>query len=668
MMSDRRRSFDHDGRHEDRRNPGSHGSKKDLRRSSYNYDRRHDTKRSGSYRDSSRFEDDQSPSTATDKRRLSSTTPCSLQSLFVLCSAYSTARLMQTNQTVFQDPSLPSTKTATMHQAGLANSPPHYEPDMRSLIDIFCDKVWWLMQCEQERKKEKKLLADRERCPPGNPETLHYSDILRLQIEQCQKAKKKCSDRMNMADDKLVAGIVHLMEKYAPRSQIPPAPGDSDVQKEDIDATLESFRGTLHASVNQRIEEEVEKLRASTQSRLRRETEELKKSLESERQRNDRLEKRLEDMEQKFKSLSQRQDMLSRETAFDQATKDMAEASTKLKQVFARLDRVSVNSVTKGDLSTALEKFDDAVATPLNSATTDASSTPGGKTALRLQQLSSALDDIKFGLGHDAGSAAPPCILHLQNQVSSGAELIQDQSEKSEIMSETIKTLRGSISSLQLAKHSAQVPLPSPAPATATVTATATAPPQTTSHMISQEDLDIKIARMSTSLVEDIKGKLATVVKELGSFIDNERREREKSSVQAHESCAQVESLRQGVDELRTYTHTSIHRLDKMDRHHVMQLQLHRDAMASFDSRLQLLAMEHAGSAEEVALQLRVLNKWQSNFTTKPMYREIVDHITKTLPTGTIRQLSALSLRLDAVESQLGTSSDGTLKKRKTQG
>lgn len=633
MMSDRRRSFDHDGRHEDRRNPGSHGSKKDLRRSSYNYDRRHDTKRSGSYRDSSRFEDDQSPSTATDKH-----------------------------------PSLPSTKTATMHQAGLANSPPHYEPDMRSLIDIFCDKVWWLMQCEQERKKEKKLLADRERCPPGNPETLHYSDILRLQIEQCQKAKKKCSDRMNMADDKLVAGIVHLMEKYAPRSQIPPAPGDSDVQKEDIDATLESFRGTLHASVNQRIEEEVEKLRASTQSRLRRETEELKKSLESERQRNDRLEKRLEDMEQKFKSLSQRQDMLSRETAFDQATKDMAEASTKLKQVFARLDRVSVNSVTKGDLSTALEKFDDAVATPLNSATTDASSTPGGKTALRLQQLSSALDDIKFGLGHDAGSAAPPCILHLQNQVSSGAELIQDQSEKSEIMSETIKTLRGSISSLQLAKHSAQVPLPSPAPATATVTATATAPPQTTSHMISQEDLDIKIARMSTSLVEDIKGKLATVVKELGSFIDNERREREKSSVQAHESCAQVESLRQGVDELRTYTHTSIHRLDKMDRHHVMQLQLHRDAMASFDSRLQLLAMEHAGSAEEVALQLRVLNKWQSNFTTKPMYREIVDHITKTLPTGTIRQLSALSLRLDAVESQLGTSSDGTLKKRKTQG
>lgn len=629
MMNDRRRSFDHDGRHEDRRNPGSYGPKKDLRRSSYNYDRRHDTHRSGSYRDLSRFEDDQPPSTTTDKH-----------------------------------PPLPSTATATMHQAGLTNSPPHREPDIRSLIDIFCDKVWWLVQCEQERKKEKKLLADRERCPPGNPETIHYSDILRLQIEQCQKAKKKCSDRMNMADDKFVAGIAHLMERYAPRHQTSPAPGDSAVQKEDIDATLESFRGTLHASVNQRIEEEVEKLSASTQSQLRRETEELKKSLESERQRNDRLEKRLEDMEEKFKSLSQSQDILARENAFDQASKDMAEASIKLKQVFATLDRVSVNAVTKGDLSTALEKFDDAVATPLNSANTDVSSMPGSKTALRMQQLSSALDDIKFGLGHDAGSAAPPCILHLQNQVSSGAELIQDQSKKSATMSETIKTLRGSISSLQSAKHSAQVPLPTPAPAPAT--ATATAPPQTT------EDLDMKITRVSTGVVEDMKGmmqeKLATVAKELGSFIDNERREREKSSIKAQESCAQVESLRQGVDELRTYTHTSVHRLDKMDRHHLMQLQLHRDAMASFDSRLQLLAMEHAGSAEEVALQLRVLNKWQSNFTTKPMYREIVDHITKTLPTGTIRQLSALSSRIDAVESQLRTSSDGTLKKRKTQG
>ncbi|GAB0134995.1 hypothetical protein EsDP_00003347 [Epichloe bromicola] len=627
MMTGRRRSFDHDDRYEDRRNPGSHGPKKDLRRSSYNYDRRHDINRSGSYRDLSRFKDDQPPSTTTDTH-----------------------------------PSLPSTTTATMHQAGLAYSPPYREPDIRSLIDIFCDKVWWLVQCEQERKKEKKLLADRERCPPGNPETIHYSDILRLQIEQCQKAKKKCSDRMNVADDKLVAGIVHLMERYAPRNQTPPAPGDGAMQKEDIDATLESFRGTLHASVNQRIEQEVEKLSASTQSQLQRETEELKKSLESERQRNDRLEKRLEDMEQKFTSLSQRQDIFARENAFDQASKDMAEASIKLKQVFATLDRVSVNAVTKGELSTALEKFDDAVATRLNSATTDVSSTPGSKTALRLQQLSSTLDDIKFGLGHDAGSAAPPCILHLQNQVSSGAELIQDQSKKSATMSETIKTLRGSISSLQSAKHSAQVPSPAPA----------TAPPQSTSHLVSQEDLDIKITRLSTSLVEDIKGmmqeKLATVAKELGSFIDNERREREKSSTKAQESCAQVESLRQGVDELRTYTHTSVHRLDKMDRHHLMQMQLHRDTMASFDSRLQLLAMEHAGSAEEVALQLRVLNKWQSNFTTKPMYREIVDHITKTLPTGTIRQLSALSTRIDAVESQMRTSSDGTLKKRKTQG
>ena len=64
-------------------------------------------------------------------------------------------------------------------------------------------------------------------------------------------------------------------------------------------------------------------------------------------------------------------------------------------------------------------------------------------------------------------------------------------------------------------------------------------------------------------------------------------------------------------------------------------------------------------------MQLQNVAAWQSNFSTQPLYRDIVDHITATIPTGAIHQMSQLSGRVDAMEGYLqviGTN----LKKRKT--
>ncbi|KAG5922755.1 hypothetical protein E4U42_005357 [Claviceps africana] len=671
-MMNRRQSSDHNSQCEDGKDWGTCSRREISRRNSYHVDRRsdldrrQDINRSSIRRDFTRSDDGRSRS------------PTSL----VNATGCGSSRKSD------------SPSFATMQQAGAASCPP-----WRELTELLCDKMWCRVQCEQEKKREKKLCDDRGRCPPGNPETTHYSDILRLQIERCQKTRKKWSDLMNTADDKLMAGIVQLMESHAPHMLTSAEAANSGVEKEKLDVKLESLRQTVDAWVKQgkQDQEENNKLSASTtfklsattaaQAKLSKETEELKKSLELERQRNDRLAKRLEDIEHKFNALSQEQDKLAQETASNSLScgENMTECSGKMKQVMQRLDAISVNTITRGELSSALEQFDNVMAPPADASYTgrqeaEAQGLPNGhKTRNYLRQLSTALDHVSSSLGGNADGAVPQCIADLQDQVSSCAESTQSQFKEILMISQSLKTLEESISCLESAarekqKQSPALPPAPPPPSSTTTTPLLPTPPPlplSASHGVSQQDVDMQMTRLAATLTDSIQKnmqeKLAKVAEQLGSFIDKERREREQASHKADDSCSKVESLQQSVDELRKYTHDSSSKQDMMCDYLINQLKQHKEGMASFDSRLQHVAMEHAQTADEVAMQLRVVNTWQSNFTTKPLYLDIVNHITKTLPNGLIRQVAVLAARVDALESQLRMSEAATKRPRLTE-
>ncbi|KAG5936144.1 hypothetical protein E4U53_000280 [Claviceps sorghi] len=662
---DRRRFSDHHSQYEDRQDWDSCGRGEISRRSSYyvdrrsDLDRRHDINRSSIRRDFSR----------SDDGRPRSPPPL-------------------TNATFCGSSGKPNSPPfATMQQAGAANCPP-----WRDLTELLCDKMWCRVQYEQEKKREKKLCDDRGRCAPGNPETAHYSDILRIQIERCQKTRKKWSDRMSMTDDKFMTGIVQLMERHAPHMLTSSGATNNGVGNEKLDVKLESLRQTVDASVKQgkQDQEENNKLSAATsvklsataaaQAKLSKETDELKKSLELERRRNDRLEKRLEDMEQKFNALIQKQDRLAREAASNslESGKNMTDCSVQMKQMMQRLDAFSMNTVTRGELELALEQFDNVMASPAAASYTgrqeaEAQRLPSGhKTRNYLRQLSTAVEHVKSSLGPNADGTVSQCIADLQDRVSSCAESTRSHSKQISIVSETLKALDQSVSLLQSAAQQKQEQSP-PTITTATTTTTPLPPiaspsPLSASHAVSQQDVDIQMTRLAATLTEDVQKKmqekLAKVAEQLGSFIDKERREREQASHKADASCSKVDALAQSVDELRKYTHDSYSKQDLMCDYLMNQLKQHKEGMASFDSRLQHVAMEHAQTADEVAMQLRVVNTWQSNFTTKPLYLDIVGHITKTLPNGLIKQVSVLASRVDAVESQLRMGEAAT-KKRK---
>ncbi|KAG6025253.1 hypothetical protein E4U40_002781 [Claviceps sp. LM458 group G5] len=647
-----------------------------------------DVYRGGDHRDYRRFDDDQ--------RSPIPTGPRSLQPLPRTMSHDRSKRPL-------------SPPPTTMHQAGPARSNPARDSELKDLAELLCDKMWWRVQCEHEKKRERKLTADRERCPPGNTETAHYSEVLQLQLEQCQRARKIFAERMTTAEDKFIAGIARLVEGYAPGMLPPSGLARSGVRDEEFDARLDNLRKALETSVKQRIQEnqEIKKAAASTstnlsttsagQVKLQKETDELKKSLQSEKQRNDRLEKKLQDMEQRLNRMSQQQDKLVQDTAANNLSgKNKAEDSHKMSQLMQKLEAISVNTISRRELKIALEDFDDAVAPSLDDASPtdgpEAQSLPNGnKTRQYLHNLSSALEEIKSSLDWQNGSEPPRCIADLQAQVSSCTDLIQSTSKQSAAISASLKALEATMSTMQSARQqtgsqqieSQQIgsqpllhPLPQRPPSASTSTRTAhlsPTPPRhafTAGHAVTQKDLDKQLKKLSTKLTEEnrkrVKRKLLDVAKEFGGYMNTERCERVEAGKNTELALDKIESLGRSLEEFRVFVHEAIRRLDTLNGRVLATLHQQNEGLGSFSIRLQNLAGEHDRHQEEVALQLRVMNAWQSNFTTKPLYKDIVNEITRTLPNGVIKQVAMLNSRLGAVEGQL-KGGDESVKRRRVQ-
>ncbi|KAG5964321.1 hypothetical protein E4U57_005395 [Claviceps arundinis] len=651
-----------------------------------------DVYRGGEYRDYRRFDD--------DLRSPIPTGPRSLQPL---------PRTMSHDRSK-RPPSPPPT---TMHQAGPARSNPARDSALKDLSGLLCDKMWCRVQCEHEKKREKKLTADRERCPLNNPETAHYAEILSQQIEQCQKAKKLYAERMNQAEDKFIAGIAQLVEGYAPGMLPPSGVARSSVRDEEFDAKLDNLRKGLEKSVKQRIQEnqEIKKAAASTsanlsttsagQVKLQKETDELKKSLQSEKQRNDRLEKKLQDMEQRLNNMSQQQDKLAQDTAANNLSgKNKAEDSHKMSQLMQKLDAISVNTITRRELKIALEDFDDAVVPSLDDASStdgpeDQSLPNGNKTRQYLHNISSALEEIKSSLGWQNGSEPPRCIADLQTKVSGCTDSIQSTSKQSAAISESLKALETTVCALQSARQPTgnqsllhplpQRPLQPTSAFTSTSTTTAhlspTPPLQslTAGHAVTQQDFDNQMQKPSADLKEAVRKivnrKFSEYVKELGRFLDKERKDRvefgqklgqkiDTALEKADFASNKAESLGRGLDEFRVFVHEAVRRHDELSVRVLAMLQQQNESLGSFSDRLRGLAGEHDRIQEEVALQLRVLNAWQSNFTTKPLYKDIVDEITRTLPNGVIKQVAMLNSRLGVVEGQLKAGEESVKRRR----
>lgn len=162
-----------------------------------------------------------------------------------------------------------------------------------------------------------------------------------------------------------------------------------------------------------------------------------------------------------------------------------------------------------------------------------------------------------------------------------------------------------------------------------------------------------------------LKDFLPTVSTKLAEFLREERAKRELMAKEAEKTAAAATALRTDVDHHKRESTAALHELS---------LRLEGVNAGWETSKLKLQFLETTCSAaraetksetDELAMQVRNVQSWQSNFTTKALYRDIVDHINATLPSGISRQVGTLTTRMEAIEGRLHAAQGGDAKKRK---
>ncbi|KAM4059920.1 hypothetical protein HRG_002461 [Hirsutella rhossiliensis] len=179
---------------------------------------------------------------------------------------------------------------------------------------------------------------------------------------------------------------------------------------------------------------------------------------------------------------------------------------------------------------------------------------------------------------------------------------------------------------------------------------------------------DSHIQQISRAEVESVlRDFLPTISSKLADFLKEEKVKRESVAKEGEKTADAAAALRVDLDNLKQECIRSLQEL-------AHQFSKVNSDVVSSKHRLEILETtcpasraETKSELDELAMQVRDVHSWQNNFTTRPLYKDIVDHINATLPNGVLNQLKGLAARVAGIEGYLHAAEGGDAKKRKVQ-
>lgn len=519
----------------------------------------------------------------------------------------------------------------------------NHEKDISRMVSLLCERLYWYMQRDKQDKSERKARDELDRCKIGHPESSGISELLRMQIKQLEKEKNKCCARVGAADAKLLAAALPFVDQLNTRAS------ESEGQKlttVELDARLESLRGSIIVDCTKKINDDTSQMKTATMSEIESRTKELNQMLMAERSKNEQLQKRLDTLEKKMDCLV----LADNDKASEAASKASAVADLGVKinstwqrteQLSAQYSSLSQAMTTQDQLEVIFNDFDEKISSSEEpeapSKTAALAHFPGSKTRLCLQIIGAKVEELQSNMQKISNEKVLEAVNILHKRL------------------DEVDTALAAHSLEQSGHH------PDATAKTNTNKQVETGPSQILEEKLQQ----FTMAQISNTNIS-VQKKLNDVAQKLGGFIDNERKARLATVEIAGDSQAATAALRKDFDAHKDSYSQTIRQLEQEQhtQRTVVTGQISR--LDAFNTSL-ASNMAWRGTIEEIAMQVQCVTAWQNNFNTKPLYRDIVEHINATLPSGTAKQVAALAVRLDALEGQLMAAGEGSLKRRKLQ-
>ncbi|KAL9489493.1 hypothetical protein ACSS6W_001770 [Trichoderma asperelloides] len=155
---------------------------------------------------------------------------------------------------------------------------------------------------------------------------------------------------------------------------------------------------------------------------------------------------------------------------------------------------------------------------------------------------------------------------------------------------------------------------------------------------------------------------LASVQSGLNQFLKTEREEREALEVQ----CAEITRQFLEAQQEATAMKSKISELNERGNDPILQQDnILKWFEEKLNSRIGAAVIELHHALEGVYMQLQALTVWQNNFSTKGLYRDILNHINATMPDGTVMQLRSLKQRMEVAETRIAACENSVSNKRR---
>ena len=184
----------------------------------------------------------------------------------------------------------------------------------------------------------------------------------------------------------------------------------------------------------------------------------------------------------------------------------------------------------------------------------------------------------------------------------------------------------------------------------------------------SKENMERSMSSQLGKLAKDIGERLKCAVDRFLVIVNLETEERGALTERTKNTERSLESIQGETKEMKENIDEIIKQAKAVSSQYDGKLVTMHQRLTSEENQLQLMKAETKSTTDALLMQLQCLNSWQTQFTTKDLYKDIVKHIHDTLPSGLTKQLRSALARLDALQKTLHNGSEELpYKKRKTQ-
>ncbi|PHH93181.1 hypothetical protein CDD83_10730 [Cordyceps sp. RAO-2017] len=389
---------------------------------------------------------------------------------------------------------------------------------------------------------------------------------------------------------------------------------------------------------------------------------ELKMQLQHQKTMNEHLETRIEQLTAEVRSI--RNDVEANRQAQDQgrqaqlkALKDDLNArnraekaeteKTLLSTMETKAKEATQDLVSRDELGKALRAFDETLAVFESAIGDKQEPMPGDQTARRLRSALSNLESLLCTQLGDMVLDLMKLLEKLQQEVDDHGVRLKKHTDQHTEASAAIKIIESSVAKLCAPDQRAGL-------------AQSPVKVESSTHQAASDHDDVKqITRAEVN--EQLRNFLPTLVEKFSGYLQDERVKREAVAKDADAATSNISMLRSDLDSFKKEYEAS---LEQLARHNV-DLASHDQSIRSLESGLPTTGAEIKPELDELAMQVRDVQSWQNNFTTRPLYRDIVEHINATLPNGVAQQLRTLTARLESFEHYFETTNAGAYKKRR---